>query len=199
MDKKRFKILVADDDEIAREVVTSLLANEGYQVLSAVDGLDAIRVLRVEEIKFVITDLRMPGADGIEVLKYAMRSNPDIAVSILTAYGTLDTTLEAIKEGAYDYLTKPFKAQEILILAERVYKRAQLIEENRELRMHLRDSYRDIEMIKNVAASNNPEITTAWIERIDRLRTMSILTQDETEILKERLVQGNGTGKDINR
>ncbi len=199
MDKKRFKILVADDDEIAREVVSSLLANEGYPVQSAVDGLDAIRVLRVEEIKFVITDLRMPGADGIEVLKYAMRSNPDIAVAILTAYGTLDTTLEAIKEGAYDYLTKPFKAQEILILAERVYKRAQLIEENRELRMHLRDSYRDIEMIKNVAASNNPEITTAWIERIDRLRTMGILTQDETEILKERLVQGNGTGKDINR
>lgn len=198
MDKKRFKILVADDDEIAREVVSSLLANEGYPVVSAIDGLDAIRVLRVEDIKFVITDLRMPGADGIEVLKYAMSSNPDIAVAILTAYGTLDTTLEAIKEGAYGYLTKPFKAQEILILAERVYKTAELINENRELRRHLRDSYRDIEMVKNVAASNNPDITTAWIERIDRLRTMNILNHDETEILKERLVQGNGKGKDIN-
>ena len=101
MIKKAFGILVADDDEIARDVINSLLSNKGYTVFMAKDGLDAIRVMRREEIRLVITDLRMPGADGIEVLKSALRINPPMAVVILTAYGTPDTTLHAMKEGAY--------------------------------------------------------------------------------------------------
>lgn len=198
MDKKNFKILVADDDEIARDVIRSILYREGYPVVSARDGLEAIRSLRVEDISLVITDLRMPGADGIDVLKHAVRINPDTAVVILTAYGTLDTTLEAIKEGAHDYLTKPFKVQEVLILAERAYKWSVLINENRELIKHLRDTYRDIEVIKTVSGSNNPEITTDWIERIERLKAMNVLSAQESEILKKRLVKGDGKGQDIN-
>jgi DNA-binding NtrC family response regulator len=196
--KKEFKILVADDDEIAREVISSLLSKEGYSVLSARDGLEAIKILRMENVTLVITDLRMPGADGIEVLKHAVRTDPDIAVVVLTAYGTLDTTLEAIKEGAYDYLTKPFKAQEMLILADRAYKRSLMINENRELIKHLRDTYRDLEIIKTVASSNNPEVTTAWIERLEKLKVMNILTDDETLILKESLVKGDGKRESFN-
>ncbi len=169
MEKKDFRILVADDDEIARDVITSLLKREGYAVLSALDGLDAIRILRVEDIGLVITDLRMPGADGIEVLKYAVRSNPDIAVVILTAYGTLDTTLEAIKEGAYDYLTKPFKGQEMILVADRAYNRMVLLQDNKELTRHLRETYRDMEILKNVVARGHPEVTPLWLERIERL------------------------------
>ena len=192
MDKKDFKILVADDDEIVRDVISSLLSREGYSVVAARDGFDAIRILRIEDISLVITDLRMPGTDGLEVLRYAVRNNPDITVVLLTAYGTLDTALEAITEGAYDYLTKPFKVQEIIILAEKIFKRSELIYENRELKKHLRDTYRDINLIKTVAGSNNPEITIAWLERIERLKTMNILTNQEADILKERLVKGNG-------
>jgi len=198
VEKRDFKILVADDDEIARDVITALLSREGYPVVSARDGLDAIRILRIEDIGLVITDLRMPGADGIEVLRQAVRNNPDTAVVILTAYGTLDTTLEAIKEGVYDYLTKPFKVQEIVFLAEKAFKRAVLIDEKKELVRHLRDTYRDIEIIKTVAGSNNPEITTGWIERVQRLKAMKVLTDDEAEILKERLIKGYGKGEDIN-
>ena len=199
MEKKDFKILVADDDEIARDVISSLLSKEEYPVVTAKDGLEAIRVLRLESINLVITDLRMPGADGIEVLKYAVRKNPDIAVVIITAYGTLDTAIEAIKEGAYDYMTKPYKVQEILALAEKAFKRELLIQENRELIQHLRDTYRDIEVIKTIAGSRNPEITTNWIERIERLKGMNVLTTDEVEILKERLVKGYGRGEDTHR
>jgi DNA-binding NtrC family response regulator len=199
MDKKNFKILVADDDEIARDVISSLLSREGYPVVSAKDGLDAIRLLRIEEVKLVITDLRMPGADGIEVLKQCVRMDTDIAVVILTAYGTLDTTLEAIKEGAYDYLTKPFKVEEILFLAEKAFKRALLMDENAELTKLLRDTYRNIEIVKTVVGSNNPEIITGWIERIERLKTMNILTDQETQILKERLVKGDGKGENTHR
>lgn len=190
MGKRDFRILIADDDEIVRDVVTTLLSREGYVVITAVNGLDAIDRLRIEEVHLVITDLMMPGASGIEVLKYAVRSNPDIAVVILTACGTLDTKLEAIEEGAYDYLTKPFKMQELSILAERAYQRTLLIADNRELRKNLRDTYRDLEILKNVATSNNPEVMTGWLERIEKLKSMNVLLDREAETLKERLIKG---------
>jgi DNA-binding NtrC family response regulator len=196
--KKDFRILVADDDEIARDVINALLVKEGYTVFTAKDGLDAIRLLRVEDISLVVTDLRMPGADGIEVLKQAIRTNPDIAVVILTAYGTLDTTLEAMKEGAYDYLTKPFKGQEIVFVAERAFKRTQLISENRELVKQLRDTYRDVEILRTVVDRANPDMTVSWIERIDRLKSVNVLTEDESAILRERLIRGHGQGENIN-
>ncbi|KAF0122587.1 MAG: hypothetical protein FD151_687 [bacterium] len=91
-------------------------------------------------------------------------------------------------------MTKPFKVQEILILAERAYKRVELINENRELMKHLRDTYRDIEVIKTVSGSNNPPIITGWIERIEKLKEMNILSVQESEKLKKRLIRGNGNG-----
>ncbi len=193
MDKKDFRIFVADDDDIVRDVITTILSREGYAVASFRDGLEAINRLSVEDVHLVVTDLMMPGANGIDVLKYAVRSNPDIAVIILTAYGTLDTTLEAIKEGAYDYLTKPFKTQEIVILAARAFQKAQLVAENRQLKMHLRDTYRDVELLRDIAASNNPEVTTAWIERIEKLKSMNVLLAHETEALKKSLIKGRAS------
>lgn len=198
MEKNNFKILVADDDDIARDVITTLLSRDGFSVTSVADGLEAINVLRIDDVHMVISDLMMPGADGIEVLRFAVRSNPDIAVVILTAYGTLDTTLEAIRAGAYDYLTKPFKAQEISIIAERAFQRAQLIEDNRELKKNLRDTYRDLELLRNITASNNPEVTTGWLERIEKLKTMNVLLAQEADVLKERLVKGHAQEQDIN-
>lgn len=191
MDKRELRILIADDDEIVRDAISSLLRDEGYSVLSAVDGIDAVSVLRIEDIDLVITDLRMPGADGYEVLRYAVKSNPDIIVIMLTAYGTLDTALNAIKDGAYDYLTKPFKIQEILLLVEKVFRRAQLIQENRELKKSLRDAYRDINLIKTVIRSNDPGVTTSWIEKIETLKSTNVITYQDAEILKERLIRGN--------
>jgi DNA-binding NtrC family response regulator len=132
----------------------------------------------------------MSGVNGIEILKYALRINPDTAVAILTTFGNLESTLEAVKEGAYDYLTKPFKAEEIAFLVEKAFKRSILINENRELLQYLRDTYQDMEVIKTAAQSNNPEITLGMIERMERLKTMNILTSQEVEILKERLVKG---------
>jgi two-component system response regulator PilR (NtrC family) len=190
VEKKNFRILVADDDDIVRDVITTLLSRDGFSVTSVSDGLEAINLLRSEDVHLVISDLMMPGADGIEVLRFAVRSKPDIAVVILTAYGTLDTTLEAIQAGAYDYLTKPFKAQEMSILAERAFQRAQLIDDNRELKKNLRDTYRDLGLLKNIVASNNPELTSGWLERIEKLKTMNVLLAQEADMLKERLVKG---------
>lgn len=198
MEKKDFKILVVDDDEIARDVVGLSLQREGYNAISAYDGLSAMQILDLEDMDLVITDLRMPGASGMDVLKHAVKNNPDTAVVILTAYGTLDTAIEAIKEGAYDYLTKPFNIQEILILAERAYERADLINRNRELRRHIRDTYRDLRVINAVSESNHSEIVAGWIDRVEKLKTMDVFTSKETEMLKERLVKGYGKREDIN-
>ncbi len=192
MKKEEFTILIADDDEIARDVLKEILKEEGYPVLTAKDGLEAINLLRREEIKLLITDLKMPGADGMEVLRAAIRNNPETMVVILTAYGTLDIALQAIKEGAYDYLAKPFKVEEIVFLAEKAFERAQTLAEIRELKNLLRDTFRDIKVINNIAKSSEPGIITNWIERIERLREKNILSQEEAEILKGRLVKGDG-------
>ncbi len=192
VNKKDFRILVVDDDDIAREVVGSVLSREGYSVLSSRDGLQAISALMTEDVGMVITDFRMPGADGLEVLKSAVRVSPDISVVIITAYGTLDSTLEAIAEGAYDYLTKPFKIQQIIIVADKAFRKAKLLKENRDLRQQLRDTYRDVKLLKAVSDSGNPCITADWIEKVEKLKSSNILSLAEAEILKERLIRGDG-------
>jgi DNA-binding NtrC family response regulator len=191
LNKNDFRILIADDDEIVRDAISSLLAEEGYSVLSAKDGLEAVKVLRVEDIDLVITDLRMPGADGYDVLRYAVKNDSDIVVVILTAYGTIDTALSAIKDGAYDYLTKPFKIQEIILLVEKVYRRAQLIQENRELKKSLKDAYRDINLINTFIKNNNPNVTMSWIKKIETLKADNVITCQDAEILKDRLIRCN--------
>jgi DNA-binding NtrC family response regulator len=188
--KKDFKILIADNDRLIQDVMRSLLSKEGYVVVLANDGFDALRILKTENISLILTALKMSGVNGIEILKYALRINPDTAVVILTTFVNLESTLEAVKEGAYDYLTKPFKAEEIAFLVEKAYKRSILINENKELLQYLRDTYQDMEVIKTTAQSNNPEITLGMIERMERLKTLNVLTSQDVEILKERLVKG---------
>ena len=190
MTKKDFKILIADNDRLIQDVMRSLLSKEGYVVVLANDGFDALRILKTENISLILTALKMSGVNGIEILKYALRINPDTAVVILTTFVNLESTLEAAKEGAYDYLTKPFKAEEIAFLVEKAYKRSILINENKELLQYLRDTYQDMEVIKTTAQSNNPEITLGMIERMERLKTLNVLTSQDVEILKERLVKG---------
>ncbi len=190
MTKKDFKILIADNDRLIQDVMRSLLSKEGYVVVLANDGFDALRILKTENISLILTALKMSGVNGIEILKYALRINPDTAVVILTTFVNLESTLEAVKEGAYDYLTKPFKAEEIAFLVEKAYKRSILINENKELLQYLRDTYQDMEVIKTTAQSNNPEITLGMIERMERLKTLNVLTSQDVEILKERLVKG---------
>jgi len=193
--KNNFKILVAEDDDIVREVISSILLKEGYCVFTAKDGLEAIRMLMIDDMNLVLTDLRMPNADGIEVLRQAVKNAPDCAVVILTAYGSLDNALDALKEGAFDYLKKPFRIQELLFVVEKAYKRTLYLNEQREFKKFLRDTYKDLELINKIAKNNDPDITVSWIERIDKLVNMDILSPHEAAILKERLVLGDAERK----
>ena len=107
------RILVVDDEQNIRTVLRALLARDGHEVSCASDGDEAIAVLRRGGVNAVLTDLRMPGTDGMSLLRFAKEHYPGLPVVILTAHGTVDTAVEALKQGAFDYLTKPFDHTEM--------------------------------------------------------------------------------------
>lgn len=193
MDKSEFRILIADDDVMVRDVIVSFLSKQGYSVKTANDGHEALSCLRLEDINLVLTDLRMPGADGLEVLRTAMQINPEISVVVLTAYGTLDTALEAVKEGAYDYIAKPFVMQQLLLVVRNAYKVAVLMKENKRLSSHLKELYKNNETIKTLGGSKNNILTRDSAGRVDMLQELNIIDADEARILKERLRSGDET------
>jgi two-component system response regulator AtoC len=106
------QILVADDEPNLRRVVSAQLMRDGYEVIAVEDGQAAIEALEAHHVDVVITDLRMPRVDGMELLKHVTANHPDIPVILITAHGTVDTAVEALKLGAFDYVTKPFEQSE---------------------------------------------------------------------------------------
>ena len=138
----KMQILIVDDEIVQREMLEGFLMKQGHAVESAADGQTAVRKFKEGGFDFVLTDLRMPGMDGIQLLKELRHMNPEVIVVILTAYGTIGTAVEAMKEGAYDYLTKPVDLDELLILIRRVERGLELNRENRELKEQLRERFR---------------------------------------------------------
>jgi len=102
------KILIVDDEEGMREFLTYMLEGESYQVSTASNGLGALEKLRQEEFSLVLADIKMPGIDGLEMLRRIKEIDEQIVVIVMTAYASLDTAIKAIKFDAYDYLVKPF-------------------------------------------------------------------------------------------
>jgi len=187
VNKSEFRILIAEDDEIVRDVIVKFLTGEGYPVVTASDGIAALKLIRLEDVKLVLTDLRMPGADGMEVLRSAIQMNPRIAVVLLTAYGTLDTALEAMKEGAYDYIVKPFVMQQLLLVVRNAYRMASLMEENEKLSNHLKEIYRQLEALKDNGRNKSSDTP----ERIARMRELEMKDADNPGFSRERPDSGN--------
>src|SRR5439155_1068197 len=111
-------LLIADDDPGLRESLERTLTREGYRVILASDGRGALERLQGGGIDLVVTDLKMPGLTGIEVLRAAKAIAPDVDVILLTAFGTVEEAVKAMKDGAYDFLTKPFQRDQLLKLLE---------------------------------------------------------------------------------
>ncbi|MFH1006131.1 MAG: sigma-54 dependent transcriptional regulator [Candidatus Latescibacterota bacterium] len=135
------KILLAEDEEIMRITLKDGLSNEGYQVIAASDGREALEKFRQDDFDLLITDLRMPKLDGIELLKEVKCLSPEIPVIIITAYGTIETAVQAVKLGAYDYLTKPLLIDELLMMMEKIFQFQNLQRENLLLRQTLEERY----------------------------------------------------------
>ncbi len=124
------KILVVDDEQSLREVLSIMLKRTGYAVTSVADGEEAVELLTKEIFDLVITDLRMPKVDGMEVLKAAKSASPETVVLVITAFATADSAVEAMKQGAYDYLTKPFQVDEVQLIIRNALEKRRLTTEN---------------------------------------------------------------------
>jgi DNA-binding NtrC family response regulator len=136
------KILVIDDSPEIVNLFSDYLQTEGYEVDTAGDGAIGISLVERNSYDLIVTDLKMPGTDGMEVLKYIREHSPDTLCIILTGYGTVKSAVEAIKMGAFDYLTKPVKMDEILVTFQRAFEYRDLKRENLHLRSQLKKKYR---------------------------------------------------------
>src|SRR3989304_9834705 len=130
-------ILIVDDDARVRESLNKVLSKEGYQILEAEDGEKALNICRQQLVHVIITDLRMPGMDGVELLKAVRLLLPDVAVIMMTAYGSVEKAVEALKEGASDFILKPFKRIEIEKAVRKAIELQALIVENRYLKQQV--------------------------------------------------------------
>ncbi len=139
---KKNAILLIDDDQSLRRVIEFSLAEQGYGVRTAATGEEGLALFERERFDAVITDITMPGMSGIEVLMKVHADAPSMPVIVITAYGTVESAVEAMKQGAYDYITKPFNRDELRITLERALRMQRLEQENTELRAAVLDRYR---------------------------------------------------------
>ena len=165
--KKRPKILVVDDEDIVRESLRDWLDGVGYKVDIAESAEKALRIIKQKKTKIMIADLIMPGMNGIELMKKARELVPTISTVIITAHGTIQTAITAIREGAYDYVEKPFCPEKVELLIKNLVEHQDLVEENISLRRKIEDRFhfegiiakspkmlKIIELIKTVAPTN---------------------------------------------
>jgi two-component system response regulator AtoC len=120
------QVLIVDDEPNLRKILSAQLSRDGYDVLTAEDGEQGLQILREHHIDLVVTDLKMPKVDGMALLREALREDPELPVVMITAHGTVDTAVEALKIGAFDYLTKPFDKDEVRQIVAKALKSRQL-------------------------------------------------------------------------
>jgi DNA-binding NtrC family response regulator len=182
MNRERTRILVVDDEEIVRESLSGWLQKDGYSLDVAPDGPTALEKVQAERRSILLVDLKMPGMDGLQVLQEVKKLQPDVAVVIMTAYATVDTAVQAMKFGAYDYLVKPFDPEELSLMVEKISAQQALVRENTLLRKALKREHRFRD-----AVSKSPR-TQAVFE----LARASAKSNSTVLILGE-----SGTGKEV--
>ena len=134
-------ILIVDDETLQREILTTILADEGYETYSAASGEEALKLVKAYEPDIVLTDLKMGKMDGIELLEKLKALKPPPTVILMTAFGTVDSAVDAMKKGAFDYLTKPLDKEVVLLAIRRALERKELLQRNLELRKALNDMF----------------------------------------------------------
>src|SRR6184192_475330 len=176
-------ILVVDDEEIMREILETLLTREGYDVRLASSGAEGLEMARALPFDAAIVDIMMPGIDGIATLDELKRIDEDLAVVIITAYGSIESAISAMKAGAFDYITKPFKNDEVVVVVRNAMERRRLVHENRNLRQNIQERYHKFANI---------------IGRSPRMRQVFDLIIQAAPSRSTILIQGeSGTGKEL--
>ena len=175
-------VLIVDDEESQRKSIETFLKKRNYNVLSASNGDEAFRIAEEEIVDLILSDLRMPGIDGIELLKKVKQYNPQIDFVIMTAYGSIDDAVSIMKSGAYDYLTKPIDLDELESLIKRINEKRLLLSENKLLREQL---YEKFKFDSIITQSKKMEDVLNLAGRVAKSKT-SVLIRGES-----------GTGKEL--
>jgi DNA-binding NtrC family response regulator len=179
------RILIADDDDALRESLELVLSAEGYEVVSARDGAAALALLEAHPVDVVLCDLRMPGMDGLELLPQLVRRLPGVPVLLMSAYGSADLAVEAMRRGAYDYLAKPFQPSEVLLTLRKAREREKLRRTNQILQ---REVQRAVGERPIVAASPAMIHVLEIVERAAEFKA-TVLLQGESGSGKEVLAR----------
>ncbi len=148
---QQIDIILADDNDIFRELILTALSKENRKITSCQDGKEALDWLQRRPFDLLITDLKMPEVDGLELLKSARELHPEILVIIVTGFGSLESAIEAIRLGAYDYLQKPFKIEEIQLVVNNACDKILLRRQNRLLWEQLTSAYEELARLKGKA------------------------------------------------
>ncbi len=177
------KILIVDDEKLMRISLESQLKKEGYDVSSVDNAHEGMNLIRSEEFDIVVTDLRLPNMNGMELLKEIKNYNPDIIVVIMTAYGTLESAVAATKEGAYDYIAKPFSTDELIIKLQRALQHKNTTAEVTRLRKEIQSEFEFHNIVGNSCAMKK------LIETVKEIsdRDSTILIQGESGTGKEKI------------
>jgi len=160
-------ILIVDDEKNYLRVLSAVLEEEGYEVLTAQSGGEALEIQETSDLDLTLTDMKMPGMDGIKLLEHIKAKDPDLPVIMMTAHGTIDKAVEAMQKGAYSYILKPFDNERLTIYVKKAVAMFQVVKENRRLRNEVKSQYRFgnfigkskamrevFEMIRKVAPAN---------------------------------------------
>ncbi len=175
-------VLLVDDEKSVRSTLAIILQKSGYRVEEAGNGNDAIEKIKTHCYDLVITDLRMKPVNGMEVLRIAREINPSTEVVVMTAFGTVETGVEAMKLGAYDYIQKPFDKDELLLVIEKAMERKELLTEVEHLQNELKEKY----SFENIVGKSN--------KMLDVLSMVTKVSQTDSTVL----IQGeSGTGKEL--
>ncbi len=167
------RVLVVDDEENLRLVVRSFLRRDGYEVEVAGNGEEALKLLESFGPDFVLTDVRMPKMGGLDLLSTLKAKGADVTVIVMSAYGSLDLAIEAIKAGAYDYIAKPFKPEELLLTLRKAEEREALKRENRALKQEIREKAKFEQLL-----SKSPEMQNVFktIAKVADFKTTALIT-----------------------
>ena len=136
------RVLVVDDEKHQRDILQMILESEGYETVTAGNGRQALQALQAQAFDLTLTDLKMPDMNGIALLAELLKAQPALCVVMMTAHGSIDTAVEAMRKGAFDYLTKPLEREQLLLVVNRALERTRLVRENRMLQEQLRDRFR---------------------------------------------------------
>ncbi len=158
-----FRILIAEDEEITLKHLINTLKREGYNVSGMQNGLDALRMIEKEDFDLLITDIKMPGMTGMELLSIVKSKYPEAEVIVITGFGTIGSAVDAVKKGAVDYITKPFDLDELIIKVKKIFNQKQLKKENTALKAF-------IERDKHTRVVSKSESIKKILESIEGLR-----------------------------